>query len=68
MNQFTHHLSVVHDREPATVRMAVASSESSVAVDASSTDLTEAWREILSRMPPDTYAALIASLQTARKS
>ena len=68
MNEFTHHLSLVHDREPATVRMTRAAVESSVAVDASSEDLTEAWRELLSRMPPDVYAALVAAMPAGQST
>ena len=37
-------------------------SESEVEVNVSSTNLTEAWREALSRMPNDLYAALKAAM------
>ena len=39
--------------------------QSSVTIDAESPDLTEAWREVLSRMPSDVYAALKAAMAEA---
>lgn len=40
--------------------------ESDVDVSASSTDLTEAWRELLSRLPNDVYGALKEAMGTTQ--
>lgn len=55
---FDHTLRLNHSRRPTTQTLDDIPSESHVEVDASSTDLTEAWRELLSRLPNDVYAAL----------
>lgn len=60
-----HDLNVRHQRTgPAVIGRTPASS--AVDVSATSTDLTEAWRELLSRLPSDLYAALKAAMPSAQ--
>jgi len=65
---FTHDLTVTHDRDPMTLTLADVPVDSSVDVTASSTDLVEAWAEVLSRMPADLYAGLKAAMQRVEPS
>ena len=53
-----HVLKLEHERSPVTSVLSSPDSDSTVEVTASSSDLTEAWRELLSRLPSDTYEAL----------
>lgn len=55
---FDHTLQLSHARRPLAAPFGVAASHSDVEVDAHSQDLVEAWRELLSRLPTDVYAAL----------
>ena len=59
---FDHDLQVFHRRHPMTQTLGEHASRSDVEIHASSSDLTEAWRELLSRMPSDLYAALKAAM------
>lgn len=59
MNQFhEHEIEVTHRRDLAAVTADQAPVNSNTYASASSTNLVEAWRECLSRLPNDTYAAL----------
>jgi hypothetical protein len=53
-----HRLYLRHNRTTFAPTLGEHPSESDLEISASSTDLTEAWREALSRMPNDLYAAL----------
>lgn len=55
---FNHHLRFEHDRSLMAGDFATPDARSTVDITATSGDLTEAWRELLSRMPSDVYAAL----------
>lgn len=55
---FEHDLKFDHRRRPTTVPHGEAYADSRIRLHANSCDLTEAWRELLSRMPDDAYAAL----------
>lgn len=59
---FLHELRLSHRREPVALRYGEPDSRSEVDVNASSSDLTEAWAELLSRLPSDVYAALKAAM------
>lgn len=60
-----HALELNHRRSAVSTTYGQASADSDVSVSARSADLTEAWRELLSRLPPDAYAALKAAMQEA---
>lgn len=55
---FNHHLRFEHDRSLIGGDFATPEASSTVDITATSGDLTEAWHELLSRMPNDLYAAL----------
>ena len=57
-----HRLALSHYRGDIAVTLDRPSADSDVSVDTTSTDLTEAWRELLSRLPTDLYAALRAAM------
>ncbi len=59
---FNHTLRLTHDRDPMTLTLGDAPYASSIEIEANSQDLTEAWRELLSRLPNDVYAALKAAM------
>ena len=63
---YRHHLRLVHDRDPIALHLGEDPAESEVEVEAHSTDLTEAWRELLSRLPNDVYAALKGAMEPTR--
>lgn len=54
---FKHGLRFVHDRTELAVMFGRHTADSEVDISASSNDLTEACRELLSRMPLDVYQA-----------
>ena len=60
-----HALDLTHRRSAVATTYSRASADSTVSVDATSQDLTEAWRELLSRLPSDLYAALKAAMTEA---
>jgi hypothetical protein len=55
---FTHELRLIHSRTPSIVSMEEYRVDSAIDISTSSVDLTEAFRELLSRLPNDVYAAL----------
>lgn len=59
---FDHHLRFEHDRSLIGGDFATPEARSTVDITASSTDLVEAWHELLSRMPNDLYAGLKAAM------
>ena len=64
---YAHTLRLTHDRSPMALSMADADVDSAIDVEAHSNDLTEVWRELLSRIPADVYAALrVAMVEAAR--
>jgi len=62
---FEHEITVVHRRSPFVLTLSEVPRESRTEVEASSQDLTEAWREALSRMPNDLYGALREAMREA---
>lgn len=60
-----HRLTVTHRRWDAASPADRRASDSEVEVRAGSADLTEAWRELLSRLPSDVYAALRVAMRPA---
>lgn len=55
---FTHDLHLSHTRHPITQLMGVPDASSSISIAADSNSLVEACSELISRLPPDVYAAL----------
>lgn len=53
-----HDLRLCHMRRPRFTYTGVPYASSDVDVSASSSDLVEAWKELLSRLPNDVYGAL----------
>lgn len=66
MSMFMHRLELRHDRDDLAPTMDRPEADSALNVAASSQDLTEAWRELLSRLPNDVYAALKAAMEGER--
>jgi len=64
---FTHDLHFTHTRHPLSNTFGVPEASSSVAISVDSTDLVEAWAELLSRMPPDLYAGLKTAMDLASR-
>lgn len=62
---YVHMMELSHRRAPVSATYGQASADSDMSISARSEDLTEAWRELLSRLPPDVYAALKAAMQEA---
>lgn len=61
MRPHTHTLSLSIGRE-AFHELGLPDSESEVEIEVTSSDLAEGWRELLSRLPSDTYAALLEAM------
>jgi hypothetical protein len=61
MNNHEIHLS--HRRYNRAASFGEAPVDSVVEIDVDSTDLTEAWAELFSRMPSDVYAAAKAAME-----
>ena len=59
---YIHEIELRIRRDPMALTVNEAPIESTVTIDAESPDLTEAWCEVLSRMPSDVYAALKAAM------
>ena len=62
---YHHEIELRVSRDLAYLTLNEAHIRSSVTIDAESPDLIEAWREVLSRMPNDVYAALKAAMAEA---
>jgi hypothetical protein len=62
---FTHDIHLSHTRHPISHSFAVEEASSSVSITSDSNDLVEAFAELLSRMPPDLYAALTTAMKRA---
>lgn len=62
---YEHELRFTHRRRSILRTYDTAPTESEVEIDASSMDLTEAWKELLSRLPNDVFAGLKAAMSAA---
>lgn len=60
---YEHELRLTHRRRLLTQKLGEASADSEVDIAASSLDLVEAWRELLSRMPNDVYGAVKKAME-----
>ena len=63
---FTHRLQLDHYRDPLAVTLSDVPVDSTLNIESTSTDLTEACRELLSRMPADLYAAMKQAMDETR--
>ena len=59
---YIHEIELRIRRDPMALTVNDAPTQSTVTIDAESPDLTEAWHEVLSRMPNDVCAALKAAM------
>ena len=59
---YIHEIELRIRRDPMALTVNDAPTQSTVTIDAESPDLTEAWHEVMSRMPNDVYAALKAAM------
>ena len=59
---YIHEIELHIRRDPMALTLNEPPIDSSVTICAESFDLTQAWHEVLSRMPSDVYAALKAAM------
>ena len=60
---FDHQLRLTHVRRDLTTELGFPAANSEIDVSVDSQDLTEAWRELLSRLPNDLYAGLKQAME-----